>query len=117
MRLHSRLWPPYVCRCGDCLGSDGYALAHALLVTHRRCARHPRVVLVDRFVGSRVANVDLLLARVTACQIALPSCECAGALMAGCIHEIPTRGLSIGLDLTKDAFPSVFFRRVLHQAR
>jgi hypothetical protein len=58
-----------------------------------------------------------LFARVTACQIALPSCECAGAFMAGCIHEIPTRGLSIGLDLTKDAFPSVFFRRGLHQAR
>ena len=50
-----------------------------LLVTHRRRARHPRVVLVGRFVGSLVANVDLLLARAAACQIAMPSCECAGA--------------------------------------
>ena len=80
-----------------------------------RC--RPRVVLVDKAVGSLVASVDLLLARVTACQISLPGCDCAATVMACCIIEIPTRGVGIGVEMTKDAFPIIFLRRELHQAR
>ena len=74
-------------------------------------------MLVDKVVGSLVASVDLLLARVTACQISLSGCDCAATIMACCIIEIPTRGVGIGVEMTKDAFPTMFLRRELHQAR